>query len=41
MEIDKYKRDYKFRSEEGTSSVGKWIIIIGGLLVALLAYFFG
>ncbi len=41
MDLDKYKRDYKYRSQEGAhgGGVNKWIIIIGGALVALLAYF--
>ncbi|WP_206367882.1 hypothetical protein [Sphingobacterium chungjuense] len=40
MDLDKYKRDYKYRSQEGAhgGGVNKWIIIIGGALVALLAY---
>ncbi len=37
MDVDKYKRDYKFRSDEGNKSF-KWIIIIGGIIVAILAY---
>ncbi|MFD2597474.1 hypothetical protein ACFSQ3_00810 [Sphingobacterium corticis] len=41
MDLDKYKRDFKYRSQEGAhgGGVNKWIIIIGGILVALLAYF--
>ena len=39
--MDKYKRDYKFKSEEDTAGgLNKWIIIIGGIVVAALAYFF-
>ncbi len=38
MDMDKYKRDYKYRSSEGDKSY-KWIIIIGAIVVALLAYF--
>lgn len=40
MDLDKYKRDYKYRSQEGAhgGGVNKWIIIIGGAVIALLAY---
>ncbi|WP_262506431.1 hypothetical protein [Sphingobacterium paucimobilis] len=43
MDMNKYKRDYKFRSDEGTDSGKsmKWLIIIGGLVVVALAYFIG
>ncbi|MGJ1203215.1 hypothetical protein [Sphingobacterium lactis] len=42
MDLDKFKRDYKYKSQEGAHSgdVNKWIIIIGGALVILLAYLF-
>lgn len=42
MDMDKYKRDYKFKSEEGASAGGslKWLIIICGIIIAVLAYFF-
>lgn len=39
MDIDKYKRDYRYKSNEGNKSF-KWLIIIVALLVALFAYFF-
>lgn len=40
MDVNKYKRDYKYKSAEGANEgVNKWIIIIGGIAVALLAYF--
>lgn len=40
MNLDKYKRDYKFKSQEGMhgASTTKWIIIIGGMVIAVLAY---
>ena len=43
MDIDKFKRDYKYKSDEGANggAINKWLIIIGGALVILLAYFFG
>lgn len=43
MNMGKYKRDYKFRSDEGSEG-GKnliWLIIICGLAVAAAAYFIG
>lgn len=43
MEDNKFKkRDYKFKSEEGAhgGDINKWIIIIGGAIIVLLAYFF-
>ena len=40
MDMDKFKRDYKFKSSED-GGFNKWIIIIGGVIVAVLAYFFG
>lgn len=39
MDMDKYKRDYRYKSSEGDKNY-KWIIIIGGIIVVLLAYFF-
>jgi len=35
-----FKRDYKYKSQEGAHSGGinKWLIIIGGAIVILLAY---
>jgi len=43
MDFNRYKRDYRFKSSEGANGGGinKWIIIIGGILVALAAYFLG
>ena len=43
MDLDKFKRDYKYKSQEGAhgTDMNKWIIIIGGALVILLAYIFG
>jgi len=38
MDLDKYKRDFRYRSAEGNKSF-KWIIILGGVMIALLAYF--
>lgn len=40
MNVDKYKRDYKYKSQEGAhgGGINKWIIIIGGALIILLAY---
>ncbi len=42
MNLDKYKREYKYKSQEGAhgQNVNKWIIIIGGAIVVLLAYLF-
>jgi len=41
MDMNKYKRDYKYRSTEGAESGKwlKWLIILLGIAVALLAYF--
>ncbi len=43
MNMDKYKRDYRFKSDEGADSGKglKWLIIAGGLIVVALAYFIG
>jgi len=40
MDLDKFKRDYKYKSQEGAhgADYNKWIIIIGGGIVILLAY---
>lgn len=40
MDMDKYKRDYRYKSEEGGKSQ-KWLIIICGLAIAAAAYFLG
>ena len=42
MEENKFKRNYKFKSQEGAhgGGVNKWLIIIGGAIVILLAYLF-
>lgn len=41
MNLDKYKRDYKFKSQEGAhgAATSKWIIFIGGIIIAIIAYF--
>ena len=40
MDDNKFKRDYKFKSQEGAhgGGINKWIIMIGGAIVILLAY---
>ncbi len=40
MNLDNFKRDYKYKSQEGAhgGGINQWIIIIGGALVVLLAY---
>ena len=40
MDDNKFKRDYKFKSQEGAhgGGINNWIIIIGGAIVILLAY---
>lgn len=40
MDDNKFKRDYKFKSQDGAhgGNINKWIIIIGGAIVILLAY---
>lgn len=40
MDMDNFKRDYKYKSTEGDKNF-KWLIILGGIVVALLAYFLG
>lgn len=39
MDMDKYKRDYKYKSEEGDKNF-KWLIIGLGIIIAIIAYFF-
>lgn len=40
MNLDKFKREYNYKSQEGAHGGGpnKWLIIIGGVLVIILAY---
>ncbi len=42
MDMNKYKRDYKYKSTEGEEGGKnlKWLIIIAAIIVALLAYIF-
>lgn len=35
--MDKYKRDYRYKSDEGGKSF-KWLIIILAIIVGLIAY---
>lgn len=37
MSMEKYKRNYRFRSDEGGKSL-KWLIIIVAIIVGILAY---
>lgn len=37
MSLEKYKRDYRFKSEEGGKSL-KWLIIIVAIIVGIIAY---
>lgn len=40
MDMNKYKRDYRFKSDEENKGGGsKWLIIVVGIIIALLAYF--
>lgn len=43
MDMNKYKRDYKYKSSEGADGGVnlKWLIIGTGIVIAILAYFFG
>lgn len=36
--MDKYKRDYRFKSDEGERSL-KWLIVVCGIVIAAVAYF--
>lgn len=40
MNLDKFKRDYKYKSQEGLhgEALNKWIIIIGGIVIVVIAY---
>jgi hypothetical protein len=38
MSMEKYKRDYRFKSDEGNKSF-KWLIIILAIIIAAIAYF--
>ncbi|WP_422798794.1 hypothetical protein [Sphingobacterium sp. Mn56C] len=41
MDMDKYKRDYRFKSDEGSKGSSlKWLIILCGVAIAAVAYFF-
>ena len=39
MNLDNFKRDYKYKSGEGDNGNFKWLIIGVGIVIALLAYF--
>lgn len=41
MDMDKFKRDYKFKSDESYDDGrrNRWIIIIGIIVMIALAYF--
>jgi len=43
MDMNKYKREYKYKSAQGEEGGRwlKWLIIIAGIIVALAAYFLG
>jgi hypothetical protein len=40
MNINNYKRDFKFRSDEGNNKGVNWIIILCAVAVVAVAYFF-
>ncbi|WP_262886585.1 hypothetical protein [Sphingobacterium sp. SGG-5] len=42
MDMNKYKRDYKYKSAEGEESGKnlKWLIIITAIIIGIIAYIF-
>lgn len=39
MDMNKYKRDFNYRSSEGGNGGFKWLIVFCALLIILLAFF--
>ena len=39
MDLDKLKREYRYKSQEGDKNY-KWLIFGVAIIIALLAYFF-
>lgn len=37
MDMDKYKRDFRYKSQEGNKNF-KWLIILCGIIIVVLAY---
>lgn len=40
MNMDDFKRDYRFKSQEGDNKNFKWLVILGGAIIAILTYLF-
>lgn len=40
MDMNKYKRDFKYRSDMGNKKGFMWLIIIGGIILVALSLFF-
>lgn len=40
MAMNKYKRDYNFKSDMGDNNGFIWLIVIAGVAVIAVAYFF-
>ncbi len=39
MDMNKYKRDFKYRSDEGNKRPLTWLIIVCGIALAAIAFF--
>jgi len=40
MILDKYKRQYKFKSKQGNADKYLWVSIIGALVICAIIYYF-
>lgn len=40
MDMNKYKRDYDYKSEEGSNNNLKWLVILCAVVIAVCAFFF-
>ena len=40
MDMNKYKRDYRFKSDEGDNKNYTWLIILCAVVIIVFAYFF-
>lgn len=40
MILDKYKRQYKFKSRQGNADKYLWVSIIGALVICAIIYYF-
>jgi len=39
MDMNKYKRDYNFKSDEGNNKGMTWFIVLIAVIIGVIAYF--